>query len=92
LPYLAEKNHVNYNISLKVQSCYIEASFYAIINFIEIKLIVVLFFSKRFELSPKIIMMHQLSQRLISSISKYPGGMEGATRTHALRFMEKVLF
>jgi len=73
LSYLAEKNHVNYDIPLEVWSCCIEASFFAIINFIEIKLIGVLFFSERFGLSPKIKAMPQLSQRLISNIYKYPG-------------------
>jgi len=45
LSYLAEKNHVNYDIPLEVWSCCIEASFFALINFVEIKLIGGAFFS-----------------------------------------------
>jgi hypothetical protein len=71
---------VNYDIPLEVQVAALKLHFFAIINFIEIKLIVGLFFSESFELSLKIKVMYQLSQRLISSICKYPSSMEGAAR------------
>ena len=72
LPYLAEKNHINYDIPLEVWHCYSAAASSLFLFMSKRDLSGARFFSfERSGLSPKVKMMHQLSQKLISSICKY---------------------